>query len=310
VTLTVSSPAASNLELTYDIYASRPSHYVLFIDKPTIEDVPFDASPFVKRTKAKYRIETNEAAIQSGIEFRPYPWMVLPIDHNDPILGHFDSNSNIELNFTNFSLEEFGGDLNGPILVRKIPKCIVLLPTDKYDYLFYSGYSSLVDWNVRTLSYTLSPDPNYYNNKLKNHYFANIELAYPNPDITSEFSEHGMRAAFYSSATVLNDTFENGVEPDRSEHGFRAAVLIASSLNHNYNVNEGLLWTDVYKRMTPVQYSNFKLGIPTYMIDKLRLGEKTNVKLFHNKAEGYGVPTRLLSLKNGKTDTLPIYLTT
>lgn len=308
VTLIVSSLAASNLEFTYDFYASRPTHYVLFIDKTSIQDIPFDASPFVKRTRANYKIETNEAAIQSGIEFRAFPWMTLPIDHDDPILGHFHPSSTYSLEFTTFNLEEFGDDLTGPILVRKVPKCIIILPTDRYDYLFYSGYSSLVDWNVRKLSFTLSPDPNFYNKPLKDHPFVNLNLAYPNPDITGEYSEHGMRGSFYSSATVLSDTFQSGTEPDRTEHGFRAALRIASSLNFNYNVNEGILWTDVYKRLTATQYANIKMGVPNYMLDKLRLGEKTGVRLFHNKSGSYSVNTRLISLKSEKTDTLPVYL--
>ena len=308
VTLTVSSPLASNLELTYDLTAARPSQYVLLINKDTIEDVPFDGSPFVRKTKAEYTIQSDPEVIQQNIEFRPYPWLVLPVDHNDPILGHFSSSSHYTIQFTNFSLEEFGDDATGPILVRKVPKCIILQPTDRYDLLFYSGYSSLVDWNVRTLNYTLSPDPNYYNPKLKDHYFASIELAYPNIDITGDYTEHGMRAVFSSATATAENLFISGSEPERTAHGFRAAVNIASALNNIYYVNEGLLWTDVYKRLTLKQYYTIKMGIPNYMLDRLRLGHKTNIKLFHNKNDYYGVTNRLGQLKPGKVDNLPIYL--
>ena len=308
VTLTVSSPAASNLELNYDLAAERPLQYVFFIDKDTIQDVESDGSLFARKTKANYIIETDPAIIQQKIEFRPYPWLVLPVDHNDPILGHFDSNSTYTIQFTNFNLHQFGDDATGPILVRRIPKCVILQPTDKYNLLFYSGYSRLTDWNTRTLSFTLSPDPEYYNKNLKDHYFASVELAYPNPDITGEYTETGMRVVFSDSTATLANLFTSGSEPTRTAHGFRAAVNIASALNNIYYVNEGLLWTDVYKRLTLTQYYNFKMGIPNYMVDRLRLGQKTGVKIFHNKAGILGVDSRLMGLRSGKTDDLPIYL--
>jgi len=308
VVLTVSSPAASNLELNYDLSAERPLQYVFLLDKDSIEDIPSDGSLFVRKTKANYTIQTDYNIIQQNIQFRPYPWLVLPVDHNDPILGHFSNNSIYTLQFTNFSLYQFGDDATGPILVRKIPKCVILQPTDKYELLFYGGYSRLVDWNTRTLDFTLSPDPQYYNTNLKDHYFASLELAYPNEDITSEYSETGMRAVFSSATATLDNLFTDGSEPERTAHGFRAAVNIASSLHNTYYVDEGLLWTDVYKRMTATQYYNFKMGIPNYMIDRFRLGEKTGVKIFHNKADILAVESRLLGLKPNKTDDLPIYL--
>jgi hypothetical protein len=308
VTLTVSSAAASNLELNYDLSAERPLQYVLIINKDTIEDVPSDGSLFTRKTKANYTIQTDPNIIQQNIQFKPYPWLVLPVDHNDPILGHISNDSTYTLQFTNFSLHQFGDDATGPILVRRIPKCIVLQPTDKYNLLFYGGYSRLTDWNTRTLSFTLSPDPQYYNPNLKDHYFASLELAYPNEDITGEYSETGMRAVFSSATATLTNLFTDGSEPTRTAHGFRAAINIASALNSIYYVDEGLLWTDVYKRMTINQYYNFKMGIPNYMIDRLRLGQKTGIKIFHNKADILSVSSRLLGLRSGKTDDLPIYL--
>lgn len=308
IVFTVSSVPSANLELTYDVSAPRPNHYMLLLDKTTIQDLPFNASPFVKKTSAQYTIETSESAFQDAIRFRPYPWLVLPIDHNDPIFGHFATGSKYTVDFTNFNLEEFGDDLNGPIIVRKVPKSIIILPTDRYDYLFYGGYSTLSDWNVRQLNFSLSPDPNYYNPNIKDHYYANISLAYPNTDITDEYSETAMRASFSSSITNINDTFIDGQEPTRSVHGFRSAVNIASSLNFNYYTNEGILWTDIYKRLTKEQYTTLKIGIPNYMLDRLRAGEKTGIKLFHDKAGDLSTATRLVGLKPNKVDDLPIYL--
>lgn len=308
VIFSVSSLAASNLELTYDLSASRPTQYVFLLDKSTIHDVDHDGSLFVRKTRANYKIETNTNTIQQNIEFRPFPWLVLPVNHNDPILGHFHTSSTYQLEFTNFSFYQFGDDATGPILVRRVPKCVILQPTDRYDFLFYSGYSRLTDWNSRSLSFTLSPDPTYYDPKIKNHYFANIELAYPNPDITGEYTETGMRAVYSSATATEQNLFISGSEPPRSAHGFRAAVNIASALNTIYYTDEGLLWTDIYKRMTFEQYCTFKIGVPNYMVDRLRMGQKTGIKIFHNKQGSLAMESRLLGLKPNKVDNLPIYL--
>jgi hypothetical protein len=85
------------------------------------------------------------------------------------------------------------------------------------------------------------------------------------------------------------------------------AVKVASGLNDAYNTNNGILWSDVYSRLTEQQYKTHKLNISDRMLEKLRKGEKTGSRLVHDK--GQFLLTRLTGLKQNKTNPFPIYLT-
>jgi hypothetical protein len=304
--LKVTSPSDLNIELTYDVSAPRPNHYVLILEASTIQDAEVKKSPFVRTSLANYRLETNASTIQDALKFRIYPWQVMPVYHDDPLLAHFTTSSTYQVEFNDFSLEEFGDDISGPIFIRRIPKAILVLPTDRYDYLIYNGQSRLDDWNVRSLNFVLSPDPNYYDVGLRSSW-TKINLAYPNTDIENNISEHGIFATYETSVPIINNTYVNQVEPTRTENGFRVAVKVASGLNDAYNTNNGILWSDVYSRLTEQQYKTHKLNISDRMLEKLRKGEKTGSRLVHDK--GQFLLTRLTGLKQNKTNPFPIYLT-
>jgi hypothetical protein len=85
-------------------------------------------------------------------------------------------------------------------------------------------------------------------------------------------------------------------------------VRITTELKNTYNINNGLTWKDLYSRITPLQYSAIRRGVPDYMINKLRNGDKTGVKLYHTKGLSGTSTTRLISLKDGQSDNLPIYI--
>jgi hypothetical protein len=173
--------------------------------------------------------------------------------------------------------------------------------------LFFDGKSKLVDWNQRTLKFGLSQDKNYFNPGTRTNW-VKLNYAYPNTDIGDNINNTGLRAEYVSSSLLFTKTFIDGQQPERTEDAFRAAVRITSTLNSTYNITNGLTWKDVYARLTPLQYTAIKRGVPDYMINKLRAGEKTGVKLFHTQGYAGAAKTRLTTLKEGQTDTLPIYI--
>lgn len=305
---TVSSNSTSNLELTYGLNGTRPLYYILKIDRSSITDIPTVESIFVRKTKVRYTLETSAPVIENLLKFRVYPWKILTINHQDPILGHFSSDSTYEFVFTNFSMSQFGNQNGQEIFVRRVPELIVILPTDKFNLNFYNGYSRLLDWNVRRMFFSPPPDPRYSKTGLDLHWIS-VQDTYPNKNIDEELTVYGKKGTFDSTYGILSLGFKNGVEPlPRKKHGFRAAVETASSVYHNYEVNAGLLWSDIYVRMTANQYRSFKIGISSDMINKLRVGEKTGVKLFHNRDDSYVQTTRVLNLRSSTSVEVPILL--
>jgi hypothetical protein len=305
---TVTSPSSNNLELTYSLEDDRPLYYVLNIDRSTIEDVPDADSIFTKKTRINYTLETNAANIREAIKFRIYPWKLFTINHNDPILGHFGASSTYQFEFTNFSLKQFGTDSGEQLFVRRIPELIIILPTNKYQLNFFNGYSRLLDWNQRRIIFSQSPDPRYSNTGLDQHWIK-VDETYPGTDINDTVSVFGKKGTFTGRSGILSLGYTNNSEPlPRKEHGFRSAALTASSLYLNYEVDSGLLWSDVFIRMTADQYKTFKIGIPTIMMEKLRLGEKTGVKLLHNRNDNFIKQTRVLTQRPVATQEVPVLI--
>jgi len=295
--LTVTSPSASDLEFNYTLSGERSRYYVLKIDRSSILNVPDPDSIFTRKTKVNYTIETNAQNIRDAVEFRLYPWKVFTVNHNDPILGHFHASSTYEFEFTNFSLQQFGTKSGEQLFVRKIPELIIVLPTDKFNLNFFNGYSRLLDWNKRRLIFTASPDPRYSKTGLDQHWIK-IEDTYPDTDVNDDLNVNGKKGTFTGRAGLLSLGFKTGAEQlPRKKHGFRAAVETASAINNNYVIDEGVSWSDLFIRLTIEQYKTFKIGISKTMIDKLRLGEKTGVKLLHNRNDIFRKETRLLGFR-------------
>jgi hypothetical protein len=222
---------------------------------------------------------------------------VFTVNHNDPILGHFHASSTYEFEFTNFSLQQFGTKSGEQLFVRKIPELIIVLPTDKFNLNFFNGYSRLIEWNKRRLIFTASPDPRYSKTGLDQHW-VKIEDTYPDTDVNDDLNVNGKKGTFTGRAGLLSLGFKTGAEQlPRKKHGFRAAIETVSSINNNYDIDEGISWSDLFIRMTIEQYKTFKIGISKTMIDKLRIGEKTGVKLLHNRNDTFLKKSRLLGLR-------------
>jgi hypothetical protein len=305
-TLTVTSPSASNLELNYSLSATRPAYYILKINKNNISEVSDLDSICTKKTRVEYTLETSMQVIEDLTKFRIYPWKVLTINHQDPILGHFDASSVYEIEYTSFNLNQFGTDSGEQLFVRQIPELVVVLPTNKFNFNFYNGKSTLLDWNVRTLNFIVSPDTRYSRTKLDQHWLK-IEDTYPNTDIDDTLTYYGKRGVLNVSESILSAGFKNNEEPlPRKKHGFRAAVETASSIYLNYKVEGGILWSDLLIRLTEDQYKTFDIGITDTMIDKLRMGEKTGVKLFHNRNDIFNKNSRILNLRSSSSEEVPI----
>lgn len=302
----VSSPEGLNLEFNYDLSSARVPYFIFKLETSTIEDVDEVESIFIKKTSAKYTRITDITEINEILEFQIYPWKAFFIDHNDPILGHISTSSTYNFTFTNLSLHQFGINNGEKLFVRRIPKLITIIPTDRYQYTFFNGNSKLTSWNSREISFEPLPDPSFSNTGLDRHWI-DIRETYPATDIFGEINLFGRKGQFTRSG-MLQSGF-TGTEPlPRRRHGLRAIYEIVNELASNYILEDGLLWSDVFLRMTLEEYNSYKIGIPNEFIEKMRKGDLTNVKLYHNSVGSFNRSTRLTTLRHNGADTLPIKL--
>lgn len=317
ILLTASCPDP-NVEFTSSLNPPK-DHYVLKLNTSTIEESPDVYSPFVIDTNASYTIVTSSLQdIQSfneDIIYRAYPWVMLMINHNDPIWDYFDyTNSSVSGTSFNFTFRDvtytnfgFNDDVIEPFLVRKIPRFIVVMPTNRTLYDFYSGNSVLTGWNTRQLRWEMSPDKRLYETGLTTHPFEvkNSFIVSEGESKSGEFSTQAYICT-YGDTTNYQKSYKDPENiPDREVDSFRAALQKVNEIKENYELDSGITWYDLYSRLDRKHLYNIDKIATGNMINRLRKGEKTDVKIFQVKGPKKGNPDSRKSptrLSGQKTD--------
>lgn len=293
-------------EFLYNTSGQLQPFYLLELQPETVQDEHVGSTILNRKTKARYKLITDGSDyIQDLINFRVYPWKVFPISYSDPILGYFTSKSNYDFTFNTFSLKKFGENHGEDIYVRRIPKVVVVIPTDKTQYNPFYKHSFLTHPNNRRINFGALPDPDYSNTGLDHHWLSIVEN-YPELDVYGELDPNSRRGEYDENSFILNSGMTE--EKTQLRHGFRAAYEIALELARTYYLDGGLMWSDIFVRMSKEEYNTFDRGIPEEVINAFMEGVYTGVKVFHNSTDNYRLETRLLGLKPGMTDNLPFKL--
>ncbi len=285
--LKVTSLEEEDVEINLDIEDELPNYFLFILDNSTLEDVS-DFNSYTRKTKAEYTYITDLQEANQAIKFSPYPWKIFYVDHNDPILKHIGLESTHEFIFTDFTLQEFGDDSSEPIFVRKIPRVIAVIPTDKTRYKLLGGQSVLEDWNIRTIKFKHSLDPRDNNLGLFKHYLT-IQNTYPSVDISDNAENlEALQYIFEEDSNDVTDAYKEGSEPlPRKTPPMKAINDMIVSLRDNYDYNEGLTWLDVLSRLDSIALMNFGQDAIPNMLSAVRRGDKTNVRLFYNRSDPF-----------------------
>ncbi len=290
ISLEVSS-TNTDIEFNYEVSDIPDSHYVLMLDTDSIENSNSETSLYIKETFANYTVETNVNTINNEIKYRAYPWLVLTIDHNDPIWEYFindpDTNT-FKFKFTDFSFKNLDFESSNDILVRRIPKFIIVLPTDKTQYNIFNGRSILEDWNVRSIRWTLSPDAELSNTSLIHHPLV-IENTFIHSSAESKegaYSTQDFHCVYSSIDKRFEATykdFDNRDETRLEIDGLRKAIKVATALVEDYEIDGGLTWYDILSRLSRRELYTFANYAKPKLFNSLKNGEVEAIgeKIFH-----------------------------
>jgi hypothetical protein len=238
---------------------------------------------------------------------------VLTINHDDPIWDYFDySNSSVsgttfKFTFRDVTYDGFGfkDDETDPFLVRKIPRFIVITPTNRTFYNFYNANSLLKDWNVRELRWEMSPDKKLNDIGLLQHPFEVLN-SYIHSEGESKSGDYSTQSYIcrYGDTTNYTKTYKNPEEiPERELDPVRAAVIKVEEIKENYEIDNGITWYDLLARLDRKHMYTLNKRADVKVINKLKNGEKTNTKIYHVKspknkdASSRRNPTRIVSSK-------------
>lgn len=278
IKMEVSSVFTNGAEFSYATSASLSSHYILKLNTSSLSILTSSLNDYTKVTEANYIPVVDVNEITELIKFKPFPWKVLPIYYDDPIFGHFDFTTNFKFTFTSFSLDSLSSDYK---FVRKIPKYIIIMPTDQTKYNIFNHQSVLLDYNRRKITWIHSPDENLSKVGLTNYIFP-INFSYPNTGITSSVTAtQAMQANYSASTNLFNIAFRDiNNKPERSQAGIRSLYTMINRINETYILdNATLTWYDILSRMDLKQFYTYSTGVSPKVIQRFARGDFTGVKL-------------------------------
>lgn len=163
--VTAKSEATDKIEEDADLDSERRPFYFFQLDPSTVVDLD-RRNPLIRLSQCKYILRTGEQKIKDWVETKPYPFYNLYVNHNDLFIDHMFKSRELTLEFKDISLDSFStfGD-DYPIIPRRIPWYIVVIPSDRSDIMSSAGVSKLENYNTRVMYFNISPDTNRYKQK-------------------------------------------------------------------------------------------------------------------------------------------------
>ena len=267
VTLLASSIPVSKIEETADLSTAHPDSYFLVLRPDTIEDMERD-HPLVRKSTCKYRWESDETAFNEWVEFKPWPYLVVYVDHEDPFLDHLEKRNNIDAIFRDVSFDYYKGyEDDYPIMPRRIPWYMIIIPTDDPSKTIQSTGSRLIDYSVRELNITMmTPLGSGGKSPMKfNPPGIVVQQAAPTEDVDKDRSRVGGVKAYSTSGTINEQVrpYSTGSEPlPRNPSSFRnfmeAVRDVYDTSTFIDQETNAASWGDVYKRMSTVDRNTIK----------------------------------------------------
>jgi hypothetical protein len=310
----------TNIELTTSAAYEIDSHYVFTLNPLSLEETYSDKSPFIITTKATYTLQTKAASAVSAINdlvaYSTYPWLTLTVDYDDPIFEYFEvtnaQSNKFSVTFKDLTFNNYSGknSADTKILPRKIPRYILVIPTDKFKYNPLFGKSYLADINVRQLRFVHSLDPNTEVVGLQSTPIK-VENTFINSsgeDKTGGFSTQSYKGSYSTSNEFYSYTFKDeSKKRNRTVSPLRKFITITRSLVDNFNIDSGVTFYDVYSRLERKSLYGLDGEAEPKVTQKIKVGAVSGTPLLHVPGPKTGATarpssTRLLSLKDEGTD--------
>ena len=264
--------------------------YLLVLNPSTIEDVgrPTD---LVRVTEASYAL-SSESAASSTIAGSPFPWRYYYLDYDDPMWTMLSNGASINFEFSQPSLSYFGPNTNIN-LVREIPKCIRLIPTNLTKNIPYHTFSELLTLQnqaqkaVRTVRFHRGLEESVYKTKLDPP--PGYELTYPGSPYDGTMDE----IAYVTTEDPLFDVvsnYKNGEQPVRTIDPISNLVNVVNTIAERFILSEGVTIYDVLARLGAKGYYSLFGGLSNpAVVEQVKEGtarmmgnSKTNIRWYKN----------------------------
>ncbi len=251
VDLTVETDTSSLVEMGYGLDSSLESYYLYELDNTSITNLAYETLG-ISKTQCTYTKQSNDSTFNDNNKFRAFPYLVLPVANDDPLLAHLDRSDDISTIFSDIDFTGFSD-----ILPRRIPYHLIIVPTDSEKLNFYNLYSEVTTYTdsitKRKLSFTFSPDKKANPERLAHSYLTR-EFSYPGDNIVGLPDTQGIKYEFGLSKGLSDAQYVAGTEQlPRVGRGIRQFLKVSKSLTDNYDTTESLTWFDTLSRLSFVE---------------------------------------------------------
>jgi hypothetical protein len=282
-TLYVDVDTSANVDFNYSLNidddADRQNAYFFkLIPSSTTKTNDNPSTDIITTTEGKYELmdSTTEAGIAEINEYIKYKYnhrsVFLP--HDDIIFDYIESASSINMIQQDVLPPQSKDNPDFPLLVRDYPWYLIVVPTNRSDYLESNAKSRIVSYNVEGKNrrqITTKPliDPGFVTQKSPLFTKTNLSTTntnvYGNRDVQGRQTEFSLDQDIYK--TVYRDSNGTYGRPSevrlrRKKNGFRIIKEILDELNTNYilgsNPREKTIYkNDLISRMSMREYNLF-----------------------------------------------------
>jgi len=173
-------------------------------------------------------------------------------------LAHLEKKKQIEVEYKDISFDSFVGfNDEYPVMPRRIPWYLTIIPTDKEQNLVSLGRSKLVNYNTRTMTFSLVPDQSQYRQNFNTPVLDENRGDFVEDTSTGETFFRSFNYT-YNADKVKEEVqpYKSGSEPlprrkPASRELFEAMREAASEGSEFVDRNQSFIsWGSIYSRMS------------------------------------------------------------
>lgn len=282
IDLAVTTNTSSMAEENFNLVSPYNQQYFLQLDNTTITDLEYEKLG-IKKTSCEYTLQNVEEDFNDYVKFKAFPYLVLPIPNDDPIIANIFRSGGVTLTFKDIDFEGYDD-----ILPRRIPYHIVIVPTDTEQLNFYNNESQITEFTdsitTRKLSFELNPDEFTRKPGIR-HMYLSREYTYPDLNIEGLSDTQGIKYGFELSKNISTRQYKTGSEVlPRKAKGIRTFLRVMTSLQDNYELESSLTWFDVLSRLSFYELNNLLFNNSSNLFNRLaNTGIKNGVRFTTSK---------------------------
>ena len=286
---------ADLIESTPSPSVARDTHIVLSLDPETATDVT-SPSPLLRRTEVTYN--TN-SSINIDLTKKAFPQAILYVLNDDPILDYLIDKEQAVLTFTDFSLSFFT-NYDEIIFARKIPQHIIIVPTDKTEFVPFHTKSRMSVFGTRSLSFIYHPDERKQDSNLLNI-----------PHLTYTSDTYTLNTEYFNAGRFYRAGSET--LPRKTSSVYKSLVIMRELMRYYGTLPEITPFFELFFRLTPSELQSLRLDVRNFedYLFKLRVQKLSSVasvaELYPKLGEVFYDGTARTPLTNtGASEAYPI----